>query len=1119
MLGTTSQAADTGWIIAPTYLGAILLMILGFGLFTRIVNVVRQQNIISISDFISSRYGKSQQLAVLVTLVSLIAIVPYISIQLKALTDSFTLLVGAQDLDNNKTLFQPALVTALLMALFAILFGTRRINASEKHEGLILVLSFESILKLFAFIVIGFYSVFIMDLPGASFITAFEQSEVKELLSKNSDSMSFLVQAGLGFVAIFLLPRQFHVAAVENNSVKELKNARWVFPGYLILFNLFILPISIVGITIFGKNSEAMDALILTIPLMTGSASLSLLGFLGVLSAATSMVIIANVVLSTMLCNDLVVPYLLRHKVIAGDEQYIGKKLLFIRRIMILLISLLAYVYYQFISGNNAIASTGLLSFALIAQFAPAVVLSVYWKQASAKGVLAGIVGGVILWSYTLLLPGLIEAGWVDPAIMQFGPFGLSWLRPTELLGLHGFDQISHGVLWSLSLNLFLLFTISKKSRLTMQEKIQANKFIGHGKELFQVTGEPQYTKMNAKDLMLLCERFLGKEDSKKAFDDFVSRLGQTTINNIEIRKIQAYTEHLLNGALGAASTGMVMDSAFGENQHDFEKVVTLVEEASKAFKFNRKLLQSAVENISHGISVIDSELNLVAWNSKYVTLFNYPEALIKVGRPIADLIRFNLLKDHTSSTELEEKLTRRLNYLKSGKPHVFERNFNDGTVLLIRGNPMPGGGFVTSFIDITKLRTQQKDLEEANENLEFRVLERTAALQNSNVKLEIAKAEAVAANQSKNRFLAAASHDVLQPMTAAKLFTEALATKVTSNTNKELISHLKQSLDSAETLISDLLEISKLETGGVQPQLKTFSLNELVFQLMTELTPLANQSNVELRSAKAPYKIYTDPKFLRRILQNLVVNAIRYSQRNKVLLGCRRQGDWLRIQVFDTGPGISIKDQEKIFIEFTRLGGSNTSNPTGHGLGLAIVDRMANKLGTKVKITSEINRGCCFELSVPFKGKTSNHETDLNSENKIYENSGNNISINKHPENHFIACIDNEPEILKAMRVLLESWGYQVLTATNEQQILNKLKENESIDLLLVDYHLDDEQLGIDSIKNLRKHSNKEIPAVIISANRDEKVKQKALKKGYYWLEKPVKPLALKTLINQLMK
>ncbi len=1108
MLGTTSQAASTGWAVAPTYLGTILLLLFGFGLLTRITRVVRQQNLVSISDFIASRYGKSQPLAILVTLVSLVAIVPYISIQLKALADSFSLLVGDGYQSTTYFFFQPAFVTAVLMAIFAVLFGTRRINANEKHEGLILVLSFESVFKLLAFLLIGIYCVFFIDYSTIT-LNPVALAGVDSLMEKQSDTMSFMVQVGLGFVAIFLLPRQFHVAAVENNSPKELKAARWIFPSYLILFNLFILPISIVGLSLFGEGSKSLDALILTIPMLVGAENLTLLGFLGVLSAATSMVIIANVVLSTMLCNDVIVPLFFKKKFLTEKTTNIGHKLLIIRRFLIIIISLLAFIYYQFISGSNAIASTGLLSFALIAQFAPAVILAVYWKHASAKGVMSGIAVGVLLWAFTLLLPSLSDAGWISKEIVTHGLWGFAWLKPTNLLGLHGFDQITHGVLWSVTTNFMTCFLVSKQSQISAREKIQANRFVSTSTENFDVFDKAIYNQVTTKDLLLLTERFLGREATRVAFNDFTQRQGVEDIEACELGHLLAFTEHLLNGALGSASTKLVMDAAFSVNQIDFDNVVNIVEEATETFRFNRELLQSAVENISHGISVIDEDLNLVAWNNRYEKLFGYPDKMVLIGRPIADLIEFNLKQIITDKNEISTEVEKRLRYLREGSPHVFERKREDGKVLLIRGNPMPGGGFVTSYIDITQIRTQQKKLEEANQNLESRVKERTAALELTNAKLEVAKAEAEAANISKTRFLAAASHDILQPMTAAKLFTEALSEKSVVNDGEELISHLKQSLDSAENLLSDLLEISKLEAGVSHANPSAFNLDLLFKQLKTELTPFAKQEEIFFRVAKGEYQVYSDIKFLQRILQNFVVNAIKYSSRNKILLGCRRNGGYLKIQVLDTGPGISQSDQQLIFEEFTQLSQSNRTYSSGHGLGLAIAQSMARKLSTSVSVYSEMGRGCCFEISIPLIGKLK--QASHKKQHSI-------TAIENNFVEGCIVCIDNEPEILHAMDALLTGWGFKVIVAENTEAALELLKHESKVSLLLVDYHLNNNKTGIESIQKISDFYDFEIPAVIVSADRTAEIKKDAINKGYYWLEKPIKPLALRTLINQLV-
>ena len=469
-------------------------------------------------------------------------------------------------------------------------------------------------------------------------------------------------------------------------------------------------------------------------------------------------------------------------------------------------------------------------------------------------------------------------------------------------------------------------------------------------------------------DLLQLAARFVGEERARQSFIRFAYRQGKgfNPNQNADGEWIE-HTERLLSGVLGTSSTRAVVKAAIEGRDMQLEDVVRIADEASEVLQFNRALLQGAIENITQGISVVDQSLRLVAWNHRYIELFNYPEGQVYVGRPVAELIRFNAERGLLGGGDIEEHVSKRLYWMRQGTAHTSERLFPNGRVIELIGNPMPGGGFVMSFTDITEFREAERALKDANEGLEQRVSERTQELSQLNQALTEAKGVAEAANQSKTRFLAAVSHDLMQPLNAARLFSAALSHQddALPADARELVRHLDSSLRSAEDLISDLLDISRLENGRITPDRHAFVLNNLFDTLGAEFRVLAAEHGVDFRLRGSRLRVDSDIKLLRRILQNFLTNAFRYAK-GRVLLGVRREGQHLRLEVWDRGAGIPEDKRKVIFEEFKRLDSHQTRAEKGLGLGLAIADGLCRVLGHSLEVRSWPGKGTVFRVSVP---------------------------------------------------------------------------------------------------------------------------------------------------------
>ncbi|MBX3702283.1 MAG: hybrid sensor histidine kinase/response regulator [Steroidobacteraceae bacterium] len=1094
--GTVGQSAGLGWAFPPTYVGTILLFLLIPGLLAKLISVSRRERITSVADFIAARYGRDRSLAVAVTLIAACGIIPYIALQLKAIDLTFGTLTVAS---GGVTFEDTAVWVAATLALFAILFGTRHVDATEHHPGMMLALAFESIVKLVAFVAVGAFVTW--GLFGGFGDIARQVAAVPglaELRAGQSTASHYLALAVLGFFAIFCLPRQFHVAVVENSGPADLRMARWLFPLYLVAISVFILPIANAGLVL--GNGDA-DLFVLGLPLAAGADGLALFAFIGGLSAATGMVIVASVALSTMLCNEIVMPVLMRLFPAWRERQDLTGVLLTVRRAAIVVLLALGWLYHRWIVGNDALASIGEISFAAVALFGPAMLAGLWWRRASRAGALASLAAGFAAWSWTLLVPTLAQAGLVSPALLADGPAGIALLRPTALFGLE-LHPLAHGLVWSLGVATLALFAVSPFSRRSLLERVQAASFVDA-----EVASPQAAPELTARELRPLVERFIGGKRAARHFADLGWRGGEDARASGE--QLEA-TRKLLASVVGASSAQRLVDAAVAGREVPLEDVVTIVGGASQALEFSRELLQSTLENVSQGISVVDAELRLVAWNRRYVEMYGYPPGFLRIGQPIEEVLRFNAARGRLRDGDGPGAIERRLAHLRRGTPYSLQRTNPDGTVLEIRGNPMPGGGFVTSYTDVTEYKRAEEALRVANESLEQRVRERTRALSAMNDELLAAKAEAERANAGKTRFLAAAGHDLMQPLNAAGLFAGALSQRARGDGERALLADLESCLQSAEGLISDLLDISRLDTGVIRAQAEDLPLAPLLDALDAEFRLDAGKRGLAFTVRRTRAVLRSDPKLLRRVLQNFVANALRYTPAGRVLVGVRRRGGRLRIEVWDTGIGIPPEHQARVFEEFYRGGVRREADETrGFGLGLAIAERIARVLGHEIGLRSVPGRGSVFWIEVARGSATAAAAAAPQPARAAGALAGVRV-----------LCIDNDPAALRGLATLLDSWGCETLSAQGiEDLVAGRRLQSWRPDLIVVDYHLEGGATGLEVVRHLRAVEGIAAPVLVVSADAGDAVRQEAEALDCVFLRKPLKPLAVRSALSRLLE
>ena len=596
--GSVGRAAASGLDFLPIYLGPTLVFCLGWVLLSRILRVSKAHRITSIADLLASRFGKSGAVAGLVSVIAVIGSVPYIALQLKAVSTSLNVLLEYQGSfgEGSQTasvLRNTELWVAAVLALFAVLFGTRKIDASERHEGIVAAIAFESIVKLVAFVAVGLFAGLVLfDGFGDIFARAAVRPELAKLFDFGGPaaSIEWIGLTFLAMAAIVCLPRQFQVMVVENVDERHLDRALWLFPAYLIAINLFVVPIALAGLLSAPAGTDP-DTLVLTLPLAAGYNGLALLAFLGGLSAAASMVIVETVALSTMICNDLVVPMLLRLGRLAADTRPV---LLGIRRAAIGLVVLLGFAYVRVVRESYGLVSIGLVSFAAVAQFFPAIVFGLFWRRANRLGVLVGITAGFLVWAYTLLLPSFASVGWLPRELFEQGPFGISLLRPSTLFGLEGLDPVTHGLFWSMLFNITGIVGVSLFVEQSALERSQAALFVDYWRGAGREEGRLWRGTAQISDLVQLVGRFLGEAQTRETFDAEARRRGRDPAALAADAETVRLAERLLAGAIGSASARVMVASVVHEEPIGTEEVMRILDETSQAIEYSRRLEQQS---------------------------------------------------------------------------------------------------------------------------------------------------------------------------------------------------------------------------------------------------------------------------------------------------------------------------------------------------------------------------------------------------------------------------------------------------------------------------------------------------------------------------------------------
>jgi Na+/proline symporter/signal transduction histidine kinase len=1104
--GSVGFATRTSVDFLAIYIGPILMIGLCTPLLRRVIKLAKSQNITSIADFIAARYGKSQAVAATVALIAIIGSIPYIALQLKAVASSLeTILSEDQAISSIPLVGDIALTATLAMAAFAVLFGTRHADATEHQHGLMLAIATESIVKLVAFIAAGAFVTFWMFSPHELVERAMKTPEAVRAIQYTPSAGNFLTMVLLSFCAIMLLPRQFHVSVVENSTTAEVSRARWLFPLYLVAINLFVIPIALAGLITFPFGAVDSDMFVLALPVEGDAPLLSVAVFVGGLSAATAMVIVECVALSVMVSNDIVVPLVIqRRRPSRGGQQNFGRFLLGTRRFAIFAIMAMAYFYYRAL-GNAQLAAIGLLSFAAIAQLAPAFFGGLFWQRATARGAMGGMLVGFAAWTYTLFLPSFLDGSTLGVQFLQQGPFGIQTLRPQALFGAD-LPQLLHGVLWSLSLNILAYVVLSLWRQPSSIERMQADLFAPSGLAPMTPTFRRWRTALTVQEIQSTVAQYLGPDRARESFEAFAAsrntRLEPSAPADFQLLQ---HAEHLIASSIGAASSRLVMSLLLRKRTVSAQAALKLLDDSHAALHFSREILQTALNHVRQGIAVFDADLQLICSNRQFGDILGLPPHLVQIGIPLQEILEFMTAIAPPEFGEKSLLIEKRLKaYTAEGEPYL-ERLPERRMVVEVRSNRMPGGGVVITFSDVTPSFEAAEALERANATLEKRVRDRTEELTRLNSELALAKSAAEDASSSKTRFLAAASHDILQPLNAARLYVTSLVERQNGGEDSRLVENIDDSLEAIEEIIGALLDISRLDAGAMTTSITSFKFGDLMRSLEIEFAPIARAKGLKLTFVPCSLPVQSDRLLLRRLLQNLISNAIKYTPQGRVLVGCRRRGQRLQVGIYDTGVGIPVLKRGEIFKEFHRLE-QGARIARGLGLGLSIVERLARVLGHGIAIDSNRSGGSFFSVTVPV-AETVNHTAAVTSA----------TPLSKTPmSGSLIVCIENDAAILDGMKTLLKGWDAEVIAVADPESAITAIEAaNKRVTGLLVDYHLDRGN-GVAAIRDIRRKFGETIPAILITADRSPQVRAAAREENIAVLNKPVKPASLRALLGQ---
>jgi len=992
--GSVGRASSEGLGFLPIYLGPTLVFLLAPTVLSRLVRFCRSEGVTSVPDLLEALYGRGRTLGTLATFMMLLGVTPYIGLQLKAIGYTFGLLTGRDPAVG--VVGDPAFWAALALSLFSVLFGARNLVATERHEGMVAAVAFESAVKLAAFLLLGIYIVWgLGGGPGRVFAQALERPDLAPLFRVGDGGATTYAQwvslSALSAAAVVLLPRQFHMLAVENVREQHLLPASWGFPAYLLLINLLVLPVALVGV--LSGATGAPDFFLISLPLAQGHSALAFLAFLGGFSASTSMVIVSSVALATMLLHHPGATLLGAASPALQQNSGIdlSRPLLLTKRAMILGVILLGYGFKRWIGDSHTLVNIGLLSFSAVAQFAPPVLLGVYWRGARRTGALTGLLLGFLVWFYTLLLPSFAESGWIDTDFIVHGPLGWALLRPRALLGLEGLDPWTHSLVWSLVLNVGAFLGVSLLSPYRSEGGQPTTAVVGWA---------------SREELESLLSRFVGSGAAKEVLGALPPRASPQAL-------LEA-TERCLAGALGTPSARAITRGFLAWPRERAVEILDIFGSVSQEQAESREALQrrlrellvlheaAAVMSKSLHIDTVLAEIlgliqrefgfeylavrlldedgklrirSFVGLDPGYVSLSAVPPTeetyfgtcflrgepvVVEDARAIDKPVFFGQLTQTVPVTSLVHA------------PMIYEdRAIGVLTAYGTRG-PMH---FTDEFVSLYAALARQLALAVVNARLYTEVQDYSHAMEDKVAKrtsqLEAANQRLKELDRLKSEFLSTVSHELRTPLTSIRSFSEILLRYGVDDVEKrhKFMRIIHDESERLTRMINNLLDLSKIEAGRQEIRSAPVAALEALEEAVEAARPLFADRAVEVQvgvETELP-AVLADRDALRQVLANLLSNAAKFSpESGQVAVTARRRGWKAVISVSDQGTGIPRDRLAEVFERYTQVRDPEKAHPLGTGLGLSISKDIVEKMGGVIWVESEPGKGTSFSFTLP---------------------------------------------------------------------------------------------------------------------------------------------------------
>jgi PAS domain S-box-containing protein len=923
--GSVGLAANRGLEFLTIYLGPALAALLWPTVLRKLVRVAKEQRITTISDFIASRYGKSSPLGTLVAALVVCGMIPYIALQLKAVSVSFKMMIGG---DSVLSEFDPTLLVAVTLALFGILFGARNLDFTKHQTGLMTAVAVESIVKLVAFVLVGAFVTWgLFDGFGTIFARIASHPEWSRLLVIDTPPAAsysrWAVMLLISMLAVMLLPRQFHVLVVQNPREQDVRTAAWAFPLYLLAINVFVLPIAFAGLLTFG-GAAAADSFILALPLRADAHAVAVAVFLGGFSAATAMIVVDSLALSKMISSDILLPFILRGR--RFDEVYWAT--LNSTRLGILVVVTLGYMWARMEAGQLLLVEMGLLSFLAVAQCAPAALLGLYWRRGTRTGAFAGISLGFALWFYTLILPALVKEGVVSATLLAHGPFGLAWLNPVALFGLRGFDTLTHGAFWSLFVNLGAYLLVSVVTPQDADERSQAAAFVGGA------VSEPTRTPalLSVSELERLIHLYLPADEARDILGQLLEGKAARELTLPDLLELRIRVERVLTASLGAAAARYIIEDRFTISQGEARELVESFQDMQRSLGKSERLLASVVESVDDCIFTTDVEGRLITVNP--------------AGRRLLGL------------TSADTPTLTYLDILSEGD----RRRFGGAIQQAIAG----GGGWRGSVTALTRDRrpfpahvAMSRVLDAQRAPLGavgvLRDLTEQVATQH-----RLIQREKLA---SLGEMAAGVAHEIRNPLGGIKMATRLLASGEVSGERipREMADAILSGIVEIESIIADLLDYARETRLDYQDYRLVRILGPVVDGCLAEGQTRGVRVTVSALDDELVASV--DGPRLRQVLANVVKNALEATERRPdghVDVALYRRGAAAVVEIADNGVGMGPEHRDKIFLPFF------TTKPTGTGLGMAIVKKIMDLHGGEIEIDSAPGAGTTVRLVIP---------------------------------------------------------------------------------------------------------------------------------------------------------